>query len=590
MAPTAVAYVRRSSDSVSQSDSIAEQTRELELFAAEKGYQIIRWYTDDAISGDDTDKRHEFRRMISDAQERRDFEFIICWDLARFGRFDSIEAGYYIFPLRKAGVRLVTKQDGVVDWNDPMGRLCNSMRQEGKHQQLLDHAANVVRGQRAAAETGSWLGSPPYAYRLDGPKKNKRLVLDDVTKVGVVQRIFREFVEEGRSMSNIAERLNEAGYPPPGSRGRPWRFDSVRIILENPAYVGDYASSRYSYGKYKTLVHGKASKAGTRTKNSEAEWIVRRDTHEPIINRDTFERAQAILLKGKNGRNGYTPEENPFVFNGLLRCGKCAGPMWGDRVPSKTGDRLSYECGNWQYHGEDHCKGTKVSEAVLLESLEQHLTEWVGCDPLEGARRVQLDAFADTDLPKAFHDIKRLVCPPTLPKHDRAQLQKRIDKLKADAAKARGNLALLDPEFIPDVTAQIRRMEAERAVLEKEFTESKPLPEKELNQIAWDVFSNLLGLTSSCRLLATTYPSTVDHPDSEIAAALGRALNPVPRQQMVRELRQFLGHVAHIVVHSTTTGTGRGTRHPFVKGELVLRVGGVTRELNPRFLVVIQVS
>src|SRR5205823_5906211 len=175
-----------------------------EQYAAEKGYRVVRWYQDDAISGDDTERRKGFLRMIDDARTLGDFRTILCWDRARFGRFDSIEAGYYIHPLRMAGVNLVTVLDGLIDWNDSMQRMFHHFQQDGKHQQLIDLSANVVRGQAEAANKGSWLGSPPYGYRIEGTRKSKRLVVDDPTKVRVVQRIFREYVEDGRSMCDIA--------------------------------------------------------------------------------------------------------------------------------------------------------------------------------------------------------------------------------------------------------------------------------------------------------------------------------------------------------------------------------------------------
>src|SRR5262245_23009219 len=89
----AVGYLRRSSDNASQETSIEDQEAAVSKYAADNGYQILRWYADDAISGDATEKRLEFLRMIADAQELRDFRAILSWDQARFGRFDSIEAG-----------------------------------------------------------------------------------------------------------------------------------------------------------------------------------------------------------------------------------------------------------------------------------------------------------------------------------------------------------------------------------------------------------------------------------------------------------------------------------------------------------------
>src|SRR5262249_18598237 len=80
-----VAYVRRSAEK--QEASLPEQRKAIERFATEKGYAIRRWYEDDAISGDNTRKRAGFLQMLADAQQFGDFEAILCWDQARFGRF-----------------------------------------------------------------------------------------------------------------------------------------------------------------------------------------------------------------------------------------------------------------------------------------------------------------------------------------------------------------------------------------------------------------------------------------------------------------------------------------------------------------------
>ncbi len=575
----AVGYTRRSTDK--QEASIPDQTKAIQQYAADKGYKIVRWYTDDAISGDDTVNRHGFHQMLADAQQRRDFQGILCWDRARFGRFDSIEAGYYIHPLRIAGVHLATVVDGPIEWNDSQGRMLGGLLQEGKHQQLLDLSANVTRGQREAAKNASWLGAPPYGYRIEGEKKSKRLVIDDIGKVKVVRRIFREFVEEGRSMSDIAKRLHAEGYAPPGSRERPWRFDAVRVILENPAYVGDYASGRYSHGKYNTI-HGKATGGHASrkksVKNPQSQWLVRRDTHEAVIDRDTFERAQAILAKGKTGRSTkYTHEDNPFMLTGLLRCGKCGSPMWGDR----NGQTLTYECGNWQYHGKGVCEGSKVREETILDGVADHLENWLG---FEATGELNLDMAAAhgtlraSDLPGAFERVKKLVLPPTLPKQDGRRLKKRAEQLRADLAKARANLVLLDPDNIPAAQDRIRELDAELEAVEEGLKLNTPVAEKDVNATVLEVLQNLYSLAYCCRMLA------------------GSAEKAGPRRKewektAPQAVRRFLSHASHIVVHTTKTGTGKGTRHTFEYGEIVFGgVGVTTGVVNLRFLVVIQAS
>ena len=135
-----------------QDASPQQQRDELTKLAARDGFHLVGEYFDDAISGDRTDKRHAFQRMIADAA-RGKFKAILCWDQDRFGRFDSVEAGFYIHPLRQAGVRLVTVAQGAVDWTTFAGRLIYNVQQEGKHAFLRDLSRNVLRGRIAAATT-----------------------------------------------------------------------------------------------------------------------------------------------------------------------------------------------------------------------------------------------------------------------------------------------------------------------------------------------------------------------------------------------------------------------------------------------------
>src|SRR5688572_14649301 len=107
----AVAYYRMSSDK--QDKSIAEQRAELAPWAIAHGYVILREYIDEGINGDwETPKRKAFLRMLDDA-DAGDFAAILCWDQDRFGRFDSVDAGRWIQPLRENGICLATIAQGV---------------------------------------------------------------------------------------------------------------------------------------------------------------------------------------------------------------------------------------------------------------------------------------------------------------------------------------------------------------------------------------------------------------------------------------------------------------------------------------------
>src|SRR5262245_40061156 len=102
----AVGYLRRSTDR--QDQSLPDQQAALEVYAQANGFEILRFYTDDAISGTSAENRAQFQKMIADATNgHSDFRFVLCYDVKRFSRGDNDEAGYYRHILRKKGVDVV---------------------------------------------------------------------------------------------------------------------------------------------------------------------------------------------------------------------------------------------------------------------------------------------------------------------------------------------------------------------------------------------------------------------------------------------------------------------------------------------------
>ncbi|MCI0740632.1 MAG: recombinase family protein [Gemmataceae bacterium] len=591
---SAVGYARRSTDK--QEASIPDQQKAVERYAAEHGYSIPadRWYIDDAISGDDTAKRLDFQRMIADAQDKGDFKAILVWDQDRFGRFDSMEAGYWTFPLRQAGVKLVTVSDGVIDWDDFTGRVIYGLKQEGKHQFLQDLSRNVARGQLEAAKAGSWIGSAPYAYRIEGMKKDKRLILheDDAAKAGIVKRIFREYVEQRRAMLNIADRLNAEGIASPGGNVGGWRFDTVRTILENPAYVGDYVGAKYSYGKYHTIRHGAVAKANGRCKRPQAEWIVVKDKHEALIDRQTFAEAQAILAKGKTGRSPHTPETNPYILSGKLRCGHCGATLVGikggkAKYRARNGKWKQYEsrfryyeCGKRSYNGDDAdkqgqtCPGTTVREDRVLHQIADHLREkFLQLDGKRLAWKADKKELTPKDLPKAFAKIKKLIAPPKQPTLDRQRAEKRDKAVTEQLERARRNLALLDPDNIPAAQETIRQLVAEHEELTLELRKAPP-SEQDINAEATALLRSLHWLAFYFREAALEHAGhkSEDRPGEWVMEGAGDCA----------EVHKWLNGIEAITVSTKIGGKGTRRRHEFLGGEIEFRpVGGVTGNLNP---------
>lgn len=252
-------------------------------------------------------------------------------------------------------------------------------------------------------------------------------------------------------------RFNAEGFISPKGKVKGWRFDSVRVILENPAYTGDYASGRYAGGgKYLTTKQGNVVPVTAEDRGQRrpaVEWTLRPDRHEAIIDRPTFERAQEILAKGKTGPSPHTPETNPYLLTGVLSCGKCGAPLRG----LVTGKRRFYECGNRNYNGNDACQGTTVREDVVLLSIADHRQEeFLSLDNRELYSKAERGELEPGDLPKAFFKVRQLVAPPKQQANDRKKLEKEHKTLGEQIVTARRNLGLLtDPSNIPALEADI---------------------------------------------------------------------------------------------------------------------------------------
>ena len=543
-------YLRRSDKG--QEASIVDQRKANKEYAARHNLDIVKEYVDDGISGDDTKKRLGFLRMREDAATS-EFEAVLCWDQDRFGRFDSLEAGHWIYPFRESGVSLITLSDGEIDWNTFAGRMIYGMKQEGKHQFLRDLSRNVLRGQTEAAQAGSWCGTAPYAYRIEGAKKQKRLVLAEPSKQKVVRRIFREFVTDGRSMTNIADRLNSDEIKCPGFNKKPregfehrkkvWRFDTVKVILENPAYIGTARYNAWSYSKYHSFKNGQIVKGGRRGRNPQSDWIVHEDHHDAIIDSPTFKRAQARLAKGKTGRCKHPPESNPYLLAGKLCCGRCGGTLWGE-----DSERKSFECSRAKHH-QGNCEGTRVREDAVLQMLCEYVeTEFIpDAKQTELLRKSKRGLLKAEDLPAAFKKLKRLLVGDEPTKIDTKRIQREIDKLDSDRERGRRNLVFAkDAANIAAMESALRELDEQRAELAAELvTQPK---ERDINEMVFDVMKKLVWL-------ATGKPELV--------------------KPVIRELDK-------ITVHTTISGIGNGLRHSLDRIEVQFQqVGGVTGNSNP---------
>lgn len=367
-----VAYLRMSDKK--QDKSIPAQRAEIERYALAHGYQIIRWYSDEGISGAENEKRLGFQTLIGDAQTLGDFTAIIVWDQDRFSRFDPMEANHYWYLLRQAGVKIVTVAKGELDFSTLGAWITASVTQHGKNEYLRDLSRNVLRGRLAKARRGKWQHNrAPYGYRIEG---DGDLLADEGGAADIVREIFRLYTEADNSFWDIAQALNTRDVKAPS--GKPWKAHSVGNILRRECYVTGTLSqfSTKPHGKFNSVVNGSIVPA-EQGRGVSREGIAL--SCPALISRATWESSRRYL-KVRKAQTSPNRAASGSVLVGLMHCAHCGGKMYaGDVARGKSADpkERTYWCSTYHLNGKHACTRNLIHESAILDYLIQQLQEAV---------------------------------------------------------------------------------------------------------------------------------------------------------------------------------------------------------------------
>lgn len=441
-----VLYLRMSTDK--QEASIGQQREALVAFAAKHGHEIVNEYLDEGISGDKTHKRKGFKAMIGDAAAGG-FDRILCWDQSRFGRFDSIEAGSWIAPLRDAGVSLETIDGGIVDWSDFAGRITFAVSQEGKHQFLRDLSRNTLRGQVAKAKSGNgYAGGPtPYGYRriteFVGRNRISTLEIDEETGP-IVRRMFEEYAAPGASCRSVVESLRAAGVRP--IRGQRWRRNAVNRILANRVYRGDQVWGLRNQGRY----HGRAGDEIVGRRPGQGVVFVSPIVHESVIpaivDRALFDRVQQLMIERQHATRR---PSTVSPLSGLIVCQQCGLPMRAD-----NGD---YRCSSYSDdNGSERCSQSRLPGVAVLEAVAKGLQKHL----LAPARLRDLKARLERLVAAEAEGARR---------HGGDDLKRRIDDLERRVTEGIARIPLLPTSLVPDMAKELDRLRGQRDELARQL-------------------------------------------------------------------------------------------------------------------------
>ena len=523
----------RDDEQAGESNSIQNQKKYLEEYARQHGLRNIRHFYDDGYSGTNFN-RPGFAALLEEIEAGR-VENLVVKDLSRFGR-NYLQVGYYteiLFP--KKGVRFIAinnNVDSAVPQDNDFTPFLNIMNEwyakDTSNKIKAIFKSRMKDGMRCS-------GSIPYGYKRK-PGDKQTLIVDEPA-AEVVRKIFR-LACQGNSTTAIAEILTAeqvlipaayaAQHNPENCRHKnvtdPYRWNATTVgyILDRQEYLGHTVLGKSICENFKT----KQRRAATPD-----ELMIFPDTHEAIIDQDTWDIARKIRMKKKprvaNGTYSHR-------LSGLVYCADCGARMGFASPEAKHSGKhydsdSAFQCGNYRnQNGEcvSHFVKTSVLEAVILQAI-QTVSKYV----LENEAEFidQLKALWNENQAKTANNGQQ----------ELAEARKRMSELDAKIQKLYESTL---NGLLPERQAQrmIQQYDEEQILLEKRIEELESLVQQdEIKEVDTDRFIALVRKYRDCEeLIDTMLYAFIDR--IEVHEATGG--RTIYRQQKIDIYFNFIGN------------------------------------------------
>lgn len=467
----AYAYYRLSREEAQsgESASIVNQKKIVEAYCKQHGITIIQSFVDDGWSGGNFE-RPGFQEMMRALQSGK-ANMVITKDLSRLGR-DMRESSYYaeqFFPENQ--IRYIAIAD---NFDSEQENIMAPFQFAMNEVYLRDGSRKIKDVLKVKRGRGEYCACPPYGYRKD-PRQKDRLVPDEETGP-VVNRIFR-CAAAGMSCGKIAEMLTNERVDPPlkyrvnyrdtftdegAARASDyWNGTTVKRILKNQVYLGH-------------TILGKTKKVSVKSKKKVPvpmdNWAVTENTHEPLVDESTFQKAQTNMGKASKDYRQYE-HVRKSIFGGIAVCEKCGHALCSYGTVYK-GNREKYwflNCNHTRKTLPDPCTGVRIRYADLCEIIRQDLNSFISLSDeeiealVESISRKTSSASAQEDrkAKKERAEVRLKVIDRMIAKMytDNAEgriSDDRLDRVVADLEHESRDLeALLEALSVPDPTAEV---------------------------------------------------------------------------------------------------------------------------------------
>ena len=337
-------------------------------------------YSDDGYTGGNFD-RPGWNKLMKDIEDKK-IDTIITKDLSRMGR-DYISMGEYIeriFP--EKGIRYIAINDDVDTLYETPGLDFLQFKLVFNDYYLKDTSKKIKKTMRSKKEQGQYTGwKGIYGYKRDPNDKHKLIVDEEVRNI--VIRMFN-LAKQGYGTRGIADIFTKEGIPNPSTyanliRGTKtqtsnfWCPRTIDELLQNPTYIGHLTQGRRKKVSYKSKKEIRVPKE---------DWIIIKNTHEPIIDEETFNTVQDLLQKNKNDPQN----KNDHLLKGFLYCKECGHSIGINTSSDKK--RKYCVCCYYTAHSKfglctPHSMNYDKLETAVLEELRKMCKEYIDVTTFE---------------------------------------------------------------------------------------------------------------------------------------------------------------------------------------------------------------
>lgn len=375
----AVAYYRLSREEAQkgESSSISNQKKIVETYCQQHNIALLQYFVDDGWSGGNFE-RPGFQEMMRYLESGK-ANMVITKDLSRLGR-DMRESSHYaevLFPEKQ--IRYIAIAD---NFDSETENVMAPFQFAMNEVYLRDGSRKIKDVLKMKRSRGEYCACPPYGYAKDPHDKDK--LIPDPETAPIVQRIFLR-AAAGDSCRKIAMDLSAEGIIPPlkyrvlyrdnfseegAARASDiWNYTTVKRILNNGVYLGN-------------TVLGKTKKVSVKSKKKvpipKEDWTITPDTHEPLVDQNTFEKAHSNIGKGSRDYRKYE-HVRKSIFGGIAFCQKCGYAMCSSGTVHK-GEREKYwflSCNHTRKDILDPCDGVSIRYSHICEIVRQDLNSLI---------------------------------------------------------------------------------------------------------------------------------------------------------------------------------------------------------------------